>query len=151
MILKNTSLALAWVEDAHNQGAFVRVLGETQTQRAHYDTTLQNAGIVIRPEHLVVVERSRQPWKITWRVGTRGTVRASDGHILTVEIGRQVVTLLLRDGRPANEANLPLTPGTEVLLKGKRESEVVIDTLSNGEPMHPERIQTLLDAIDAQH
>jgi hypothetical protein len=150
MALKNISPALALVEDAHNQGAFVRVLGETQTQRAHYDAVLQNAGVVIRPGNIVVVERSRTPWEITWRVGTRGIVRAYDGQTLTLEIGHQVVTLPLQDGRPANEANLPLTPGTEVLLRGHLESAVVIDTLSNGEPMHPERLQSLLDAIIAR-
>lgn len=150
MALKNTSPALAFVENTHNQGAFVRVLGETQTQRAHYDAVLQNAGVVIRPGNIVVVERSRNPWEITWRVGIRGTVRACDGQTLTLDIGHREITLPLQDARPANEAHLPLTPGTEVLLRGHLESAVVIDTFSNGEPAHPERLQSLLDAIIAR-
>lgn len=150
MPLKNTS-ALAFVEDSHNQGAFVRVLGETQTQRAHYDAVLQNAGLVIRTGNMVIVERSRNPWEITWRIGTRGVVRACDGQTLTLDIGYRAVTLPLQDGRPANESNLPLTPGTEVLLRGHLENALVIDTFSNGEPTHPERLQALLDAIIARH
>lgn len=150
MSLTNASSALAFVEDAHNQGAFVRVLGETQTQRTRYDAVLQNSGVVIRAGNIVVVERSRNPWEITWRVGIRGTVRACDGQTLTLDIGHREITLPLQDARPANEANLPLTPGTEVLLRGHLESAVVIDTFSNGEPAHPERLQALLDAIVAR-
>lgn len=151
MTSTNTSSALALVEDAHNQGAVVRVLGETQAQRAHYDAVLQNSGVVIRTGNIVVVERLRTPWEITWRVGIRATVRVCNGQTLTVEIGPREFTLPLQDARPADEANLPLTPGTEVLLKGHLESATVIDTFSNGEPAHPERLQALLDAIIARH
>lgn len=109
----NTSVfALATVEDAHNQGATVRVIGETQTARAIYEARLQGGGVVIRTCHLVVVDRSRDPWEITWRFSTRGTIRAIDAQTLTLDLGYRVVTIPLHDGRPASETGVPLTVGS---------------------------------------
>lgn len=54
-------LVLAVVKDAHNQGAIVQPVGETEAARALYDADLQTAGVVVRTCHLVVVDRSRDP------------------------------------------------------------------------------------------
>jgi hypothetical protein len=42
-----SALALASVEDAHNQGAIVRVFGDAQTAQALYDADLQASGVII--------------------------------------------------------------------------------------------------------
>ncbi|GCE15567.1 hypothetical protein [Tengunoibacter tsumagoiensis] len=99
MSLPHTSSALAFVEDAHNQGALVCLLGETQVQPAHYDLQLQNGGVVICVDNIVVLERSRTPWAITWRVGISGTVRACDGQLVTLAIGHREMTLPLTESR----------------------------------------------------
>ena len=58
-------LELATVEDATNIGCRVLLLDSSTTSDAGYATKLQEAGIVIRPGHVVVVDRrysnNRQP------------------------------------------------------------------------------------------
>lgn len=146
-----SDLALASVEDAHNQGAIVRVFGEPQAVRALYDATLQTAGVVIRPCHLVVVDRSRNPWEITWRIGTRGIIRSLDKHTFTLDLGHRSITIPLRDGRPDGNLSAPLTVGTEVLLQGKLDEAIVADTFIDGKLMHPEYLQAHLDDVIAHH
>jgi hypothetical protein len=142
-----TAFALATVEDAHNQGARVRIFGETQAARALYDADLQSSGVVVRTCHLVVVDQSRDPWEIIWRIGTRGTIRAIDDQSLTLDLGYRIITVPLRDGRPESEKSPPLTAGIEVLLQGKLEQAVVADVFINGEPAHPERLRAHLDEV----
>jgi hypothetical protein len=142
-------LAIASVEDAHNQGALVRVLGETQRTRALYDAVLQSSGVVIRACHLVVVDRSRDPWEIIWRIGTRGIVCAIGGQMLTLDLGYRVLTIPLQDERPDRDSR-PLAVSDEVLLRGHLEQAIVSDVFIDGEPAHPERLQTLLDEVVAR-
>ena len=144
------TLAIAFVEDAHNQGAFVRMLGEMQRTQALYDAVLQSNGVVIRPCHLVVVDRSRYPWEIVWRIGTRGIVRANDGQMLTLDLGYRVITIPLRDERPDKDSK-SLAVGDEVLLRGHLDQAVVSDRLVGGEPAHPELLKVLLDKVIASH
>ena len=90
-----SSLQLASVKDAHNQGTLVRLPGKTHTVQALYDADLQASGVVIRPCHLVVVDTARQPWEIVWRIGTRGLVRVLDQEIIVLDLGYQSITLPL--------------------------------------------------------
>lgn len=146
-----SSLQLASVKDAHNQGALVQILGEASTAHAHYDADLQAGGVVIRPCHLVVVDSARQPWEIIWRIGTRGIVCTLDEEAITLDLGHQSVTLLLNDCRPDEEKlKNPLTVGMEVLLRGKLDRACIVDTFLNGELAHPERLKTHLSEIIAR-
>ena len=77
------TLALASVEDAHNIGCFVRLFGESEARRAHYSAAIQAGGVVIRPCHLVVVDTSRDPFEVVWRIATRGTITALTGRVVT--------------------------------------------------------------------
>ena len=147
LTINQSALALASVKDAHNQGAIVRVIGEAETTKALYDAYLQSSGVVIRTCHLVVVDRSRDPWEIIWRIATRGLVHAIDAQMLTLDLGYRVVTIPLRDGRPDSEINVPLTVGTEVLLQGKLEQAIVSDIFLDGELAHPERLRAHLDEV----
>lgn len=146
-----SSLQLASVNDAHNQGARVQVLGEAHTAQASYDANLQMGGVVIRPCHLVIVDTARQPWEIVWRIGTRGIVRALDEQTLTLDLGYRSITLPLDDRRPDDEKlHAPLAVGMEVLLRGKLEGASVADIFLDGEPAHPERLNTLLAEVIAR-
>lgn len=149
-ILNPTALAIAFVEDAHNQGALVRIPGEMQRTQAIYDAVLQSSGVVVRPCHIVVVDRSRDPWEIIWRVGTRGIVRALDGQMLTLDLGYRKLTIPLQDGRPDKDSK-PLAIGDEVLLRGHLDQAVVSDMLVEGEPAHPEYLKALLEKVIARH
>ncbi len=140
-----SSLQLASVKDAHNQGARVQILGEAHTAQALYDANLQAGGVVIRPCHLVIVDTARQLWEIVWRIGTRGVVRALDEETLTLDLGYRSITLPLDDHRPDEEKlHAPLAVGMEVLLRGKLEEASVADIFLDGEPAHPERLNMLL-------
>jgi len=145
--IHSSDLALASVEDAHNQGAVVRVFGEAQTAQALYDADLQLSGVIIRPCHLVVVDRSRDPWAIVWRIATRVIIRAYDGETLTLDLGSQMLTIPFRDVRPESERSIPLAVGTEVLLQRKGVSDIYIA----GELAHPERLKRYLDEVIVQH
>jgi hypothetical protein len=146
-----SALALASVEDAHNQGAIVRVFGDSQPAQALYDIDLQAGGVIIRPCHLVVVDRSHNPWEIIWRIGTRGIVRVHDRQMLTLDLGYRILMTPLRDGRPDVERTTPLDAGTEVLLQGKLDEAIVSDIFIAGELAHPERLKAYLDEIIARH
>ncbi len=148
------TLALASVEDAHNIGCFVRVFGEDEPRRAHYSRAIQTGGVVIRPCHLVVVDTSRDPLEVIWRIATRGKVVAlgDEGHEVTLDLGYQRVTLPLVDARPADEQATPLAIGDEVVLRGSlREQATIVDRLVNGQPAHPERLQAYLAQVIARH
>jgi hypothetical protein len=146
-----SALALASVEDAHNQGAIVRVLGDAQTAQALYDADLQASGVIIRPCHLVVVDCSRDPWEIIWRIGTRAIVRQLDGQMLKLDLGYRILTIPLRYGRPDSELSTQLSVGTEVLLQGKLDEAIVSDIFIAGELAHPERLRAYLDEVIARH
>ncbi len=146
-----SSLQLATIKDAHNQGARVQVLGETHAAQALYDANLQTGGVVIRSCHLVIVDIARQPWEIVWRIGTRGFVRALDEKTLTLDLGYRSITLPLDDRRPDEEKlHAPLAIGMEVLLRGRLEEASVADIFLDGEPAHPERLSILLAEVIAR-
>jgi hypothetical protein len=147
---KPSALALASVEDAHNQGAVVRVFGNEQTAQALYDADLQAGGVIIRPCHLVVVDCSRDPWEIIWRIGTRAIVRQLDGQMLTLDLGYRILTIPLRDGRPDSDLSTQLSVGIEVLLQGKLDEAIVSDIFIAGELAHPERLRAYLDEVIAR-
>jgi len=146
------TLALASVEDAHNIGCFVRLIGESEGRRAHYSAAIQAGRVVIRPCHLVVVDTSRDPLEVIWRIATRGVIVALAGGDVTLDIGYQRLTTPLLDARPDDEQTTPLAVGDEVLLQGSlREQAKVVDRIVNGQPAHPERLRDALAQVVARH
>ncbi len=141
-------LALATVERATNVTCLVRVIGESRLIEAHYAKMIQSNFIQIQPRHVVVVDRSRNPVEVMWRVGTMATVVAVDGETVTYHVGaaggplRAVNTVPLRDARPLEERLIPLERHDEVMLGPGPEKGVpaVLDGAVDGRPAHPERI-----------
>jgi hypothetical protein len=150
--LDMNQLALATVADAHNIGAIVRPLGERATQRAQYSDAIQRAGVVIRPCHVVVIDRAQDPPIIIWRIGTRGRVTALTDDTITLDLGHQRLTLPFRDNRPEDERATALAAGDDVLLRGPlTEVATVFDRFDGDEPAHPERLRALLAGVVARH
>jgi hypothetical protein len=137
-----SDFALAYVNDAHNVGCIVRLVGDTALHRAHYAPDIQQHGVVIRPCHMVIVDRSRDPFEVVWRIGTVGTVDgASDGQV-TVNLGYRTLTLPLNDARPPEEQAHAIQAGDRVLLRGRPiEQAAVVDTFQGAELAHPERLE----------
>jgi hypothetical protein len=142
------NLTLCYVEDAHNVGCFVRPVGERERHRAHYSTAIQRHGVVIRACHMVVVDRSRDPLEVIWRIGTLGTVERIDGSEVTLNLGHRTLAIPLKDDRSATEQARPPAVGDRVLLRGSPiEQAAITDILEGGEVLHPERLQELLTKV----
>lgn len=138
-------LTLAYVEDAHNVGCFVRLEGESALRRAHYSRAIQEGGVVIRTGHVVAVDEGSDPPEVVWRLGTRGTVLRVDSGELMLDLGyagHRQLTIPLRDERPEEERTVPLAAGGTVLLHGSPiEDARVTDVFAGGEVAHPERLR----------
>jgi hypothetical protein len=145
----NTSnLLLAYVDDAHNLGCNVRLLGEDAAHQARYSSAIQENGVVIRACHVVVVDTSREPFEVIWRIGTRATVEGLDGPHITLNLGYRTLTIPLRDRRPEEERARPLAVGDTVLLQGSPlEEAAVVDLMVGGELAHPDRLRAQLGRI----
>ena len=140
--MESSPLALAYVEDAHNVGCIVRVLGEEAPRRAWYSAAIQEGGVVIRACHMVAVDRGRDPLEVVWRVGTRGTIERLEGDQVTLDLGYRRLTIPVRDERPEEERSTPLAVDDSVLLQGSPLEEVrITDVFVNGELAHPWRLQ----------
>jgi hypothetical protein len=145
------NLALCYVEDAHNVGCFVRPIGEREQHRAHYSTDIQQHGVVIRTGHMVIVDRSRDPFEVIWRIGTLATVEHIDGSTVTLNLGYRTLTIPLNDERPLAERTRPITAGDRVLLRGRPiEQAAIADIVEGGDLLHPERLPALLEAVVAR-
>lgn len=138
-------LTLAYVEDAHNVGCFVRLEGERAVRRAHYSRAIQEGGVVIRSGHVVAVDEKSEPPEVVWRLGTCGTVVRADGSEVTLDLGyagHRQLTIPLRDERPEEERSVPLAAGDAVLLRGSPIGDArVTDVFADGEVAHPERLR----------
>ena len=142
------NLALCYIEDAHNVGCFVRPVSERERHRANYSPAIQQHSVVIRTCHMVVVDRSRDPFEVIWRIGTLATVDLIDDSSVTLNLGYRTLTIPLQDDRPAVERERPITVGDRVLLRGHPiEQAAIADILVDGELLHPERLQTVLEAV----
>jgi hypothetical protein len=149
---KHDHLSLAYVEDAHNLGCVVRLVGAQGTHRAHYSAAIQGSGVIIRAGHMAVVDRSRSPFEVVWRIGTRGTVEGVDAGIITLDLGYRTLTMPLRDERPEGERARAVVPGDRVLLRGAPIEEAAIsDLLVAGELAHPERLAAYLADVFNRH
>jgi len=146
------TLVLAYVEDATNVGARVRLLGEAAARPAQYSTAIQQHGVVIRAGHMVVVETTLDPLEIVWRLGTRGAIEAIAGLYVTLNLGDRTITIPIDDRRPDDERQAhPLAIGETVLLQGSPlEQSAIIDLVVNGEPAHPDRLRAQLERIVAR-
>jgi hypothetical protein len=149
--LDPSHLALAYVDDAHNVGCLVRVVGEAAARRAQYSAGIQTGGVVIRTCHLVIVDRGRDPLEVVWRIGTRGIVERLEGDQVTLDLGYRRLSISLCDARPAEERSTPLAVGDRVLLQGSPLEEArVTDVFIDGALAHPERLQAQLAGVIAR-
>src|SRR5436305_5199496 len=97
-------LAWATVIDPTNIQCRVHLLDESEPSDARYAAQLQEAGVVVRPCHLVVVDRSRTPREVVWRGGTMATVERMGGESVTYNEGyRPSRTIFFKDERPPEE------------------------------------------------
>jgi hypothetical protein len=145
-----TAPRLALVKDATNiDCGVVYVNGET-SERVRYSASIQDAGVVIRNCHVVVVDH--QPAEITWRVGTIARVVQLEEGIATYDDGwRGPQTAPFKDSRPEPEQQRPIAVGDTVLLQGHREEMAVADTVIEGRIAHPDRLTSqVIAAIQAR-
>jgi hypothetical protein len=143
-------LELATVIDPTNIQCRVQLLDEGEPTDARYAAQAQEAGVVIRPCHIVVVDRARTPREIVWRAGTMATAERMDGDRVTYNDGyRPPVTLRFKDERPMEEQQeSPITVGDHVLIEGSSTEELaVVDRVVEGRPAHPERLHALFPTI----
>jgi hypothetical protein len=143
-------LELAIVIDPTNIQCRVHLLDEETPSDARYAAKAQEAGVVIRPCHLVVIDRARSPREIVWRAGTMATVERLAGETVTYADGyRPPVTARFQDKRPAEEQrDAPIVAGDGVLLEGPTIEELaVVDRIVAGRPAHPERLHALFPLI----
>ena len=149
---QTSTLVLAYVDDATNVGARVRLQGEAAARPAQYSTAIQQHGVVIRAGHMVVVDTSLDSLEIVWRIGTRGTIEAIAAPNVTLNFGYRPITMPIDDRRPDNERQAhPLASGETVLLQGSPlEQSAIIDLVVNGELAHPDRLHAQLERIAAR-
>jgi len=141
-------LALAYVEDAHNVGCLVRLVGQVSVHRATYSEAIQQNGVVIRTCHVVVVDQDAVPLQVVWRIGTLGTILEIYPARVTLSLGYRNVTIPLRDSRPATERERDLAIGDRVLLRGSPiEQAAITDVLQEEELAHPEALQVALEKV----
>ena len=141
-------LALATVERATNLTCLVRVIGEGRLTEAHYAKMIQSNFIQIQPRHVVVVDRSRSPVEVVWRVGTMATIVTVDDETVTYHVGaaggpmRAVNTVPLHDARPLEERLIPVERHDEVMIGPGPEKGVpaILDGALDGRPAHPQRL-----------
>jgi hypothetical protein len=142
-------LELGTVERATNLTCLVRLVGANRLTEAHYSKMIQSNFIQIQPRHVVVVDRSRTPMEVVWRVGTMATVVAVDGETITYNVGaaggplRATNTGPLRDARPLEERLAQLERGDEVMIGPGPEKGVpaILDSATDGRPAHPDRLR----------
>jgi hypothetical protein len=147
-------LELATVEDATNIGCRVRFFGATTWTATRYATKIQEAGVVIRNCHIVVVNCDRTPPEIVWRVGTVATVVGLDDDAATYDDGiRSPQTVAFVDRRPQEEQQAaPIAVGDRVLIQGHSTDQLfVADRVVNGLPTHPERLHAHFPSIIAAY
>jgi hypothetical protein len=143
-------LAWATVIDPTNIQCRVQLLEERQPSDARFAARLQEAGVVVRPCHLVVVDRSRTPREIVWRGGTLATVERMDGESVTYIDGyRPPRTVPFKDERPPEERRTtPISVGDRVLIEGASPAELaVVDRIVDGRPAHPECLRAIFPRI----
>jgi hypothetical protein len=145
-------LDLATVEDATNIGCRVRFFGATTWTPTRYANKIQEAGVVIRNCHIVVVNCDRTPPEIVWRLGTVATVVGLDDDAATYDDGiRSPQTVAFVDRRPEQERQAaPIAIGDTVRIQGHSTEQLfVADLVADGLPVHPERLRDHFPAIIA--
>jgi hypothetical protein len=155
------NLELATVEDATSTGCRVQYLDSSTSADARYSARVQAAGVVVRPCHLVVVDRSVDPPEVVYRSHTIAVVQRLDGESAVLNDGqRPPRTWRLIDRRPGEDQQAPFRVGDTVLVEEQQASiwpgdtEVVrpnrsegvaevLDTVVDGRPAHPERLRAV--------
>jgi len=135
-------LELATVVDPTNIQCRVQLFDESTPTDARYDSKMQERSVVIRPCHIVVVDRGSEPREIVWRIGTMTTVERMEGETVTYNDGyRPARTVRFKDERPEDERReAPITVGDTVFIAGLDEL-TVRDRVVDGRPAHPERLR----------
>jgi hypothetical protein len=141
-------LELADVEDAHNVGCLVRLVGATTTERAHYSTAIQQNGVVIRRGHVVVVDRRSTPLEVVGRIGTIARIEAIGAGEVILDLGYRQLASPYQDDRPEPERSSPLAVGDRVFFRGHPgERATITDGVTDGELRHPDRLRAQLERV----
>ena len=144
-------LELAYVVDAHNVGCLVRLVGATAIERAHYSPAIQQNGVVIRSCHLVVVDQSKSPLEVIWRLGTIATIEAISAGEVTLDLGYRKLATPYVDERPEPNRSLPLGVGDRLFVRGHLgERAAITDTVTDGELRHSGELRGLLKRVAGQ-
>jgi hypothetical protein len=135
-----SDFALAYVNDAHNVGCIVRLVGDTATHCAHYSPDIQQHGVVVRTCHMVIVDHSHDPFEVVWRIGTVGAAEdAGDGQI-TVSLGYRT---LKENSRPKASGLWPVLLGLRCrtrVLTAARYGALSGRPGASTAPLSPERL-----------
>ncbi len=135
-------LGLATVASSDEAACRVQFLGSGTTANARYSAKVREGGVVIRPCHLVLADRSTDPPEIVWRVATIATVeRVGDGRVTINDGLRPPVHGDLIDARPEGERR-PVAAGDTLIVRANPAEGVVevLDIAVAGRPAHPERL-----------
>lgn len=135
-------LGLATVVSSDEAACRVQFLDSGTTAKARYSARVREGGVVIRPCHLVLADRSADPPEIVWRVATIATVERVEGGRVTSNDGvRPPVNRRLIDARPTGE-RCPVAAGDTLIVRANPAEGVVevLDTAIAGRPAHPERL-----------
>ncbi len=126
----------------------VQLLTDDSVIDAPLSALMIQIGTRIRPGMIVALDRSATPPEIRWRFETR-PVEALAGDRLTLH-GRQ---FRFTDLRPDDERVPPLRVGDTVVARSGRTADEleVYDTMQEGRPLHPERLEAAFPQIEAAY
>ncbi len=142
------NLILARAIDCSVERCRVQLLDDDSVTDAPLSTLMIQIGTRIRPGMIVALDRSTTPPEIRWRFETR-PVEALAGDRITLH-GRQ---FRFTDTRPDDERATPIRVGDVVVARsaGAGDTLAVYDTVENGRPRHPERLEADYPRIEAAY
>ncbi|HEY8600999.1 MAG TPA: hypothetical protein VIL85_21370 [Thermomicrobiales bacterium] len=141
-------LILARAIDCSIDSCRVQLLDDGSVIDAPLSPLMIQIGTRIRPEMLVALDRGATPPEIRWRFETR-PVEALAGDRITLH-GRQ---FRFTDARPVAEQATPIRVGDTVVAGSTDGGDTleVYDTVENGRPRHPERLEAAYPQIEAAY
>ena len=132
---------LATAVSCSKTSCVIMPLGSKTQIAAQYSTLVQDR-IMIRPEHLVVINTNPNPPEIMWR-WLRGVL---------IELSTNTITVDDMQGHPAEvklvpELPLQLSLDDEVWMCGTGDAFEIHDLIIDGKPAHPERLLEYITPI----
>jgi hypothetical protein len=141
-------LTLARTLDCSVEHCRVQLFDDDSVIDAPLAPLMIQLGTRIRPEMIVALDRSATPPEIRWRFETR-PVEALTGDRITLHQRQFHFT----DARPAAEQATPIRVGDTVIARSAGESDTleIYDTVEDGRPRHPERLEAAYPQIEAAY